>query len=58
PAIFSNINPEMTDAAYTEKFPYVITKEVTLKNVTTASRKSLRISDNQFMFRNVKVNVQ
>ena len=48
----------MTNAAYTEKFPYAITKEVTLKNVTTASRKSVRISDNQFMFRNVKVNVR
>lgn len=55
PAIFANINPEMTDDSYREKFPYVITKEVLLKNVTTASGKALRISDNPFMFRNVKV---
>jgi hypothetical protein len=58
PAIFSNFNPEMTDDSYKEKFPYVITKEVIIRNVTTASGKSLRISDNTFMFRNVKVEVQ
>jgi hypothetical protein len=58
PAIFSNFNPQMTDDSYQEKFPYVITREVVLRNVTTASGKALRISDNPFMFRNVKVEVQ
>ncbi len=56
PAIFANFNPEMTDASYQEKFPYITTKEVILKNVTTASGKDLRISDNPFMFKDVKVN--
>ncbi|HRO45184.1 hypothetical protein [Agriterribacter sp.] len=55
PAIFSNFNPQMTDDSYHEQFPYVKTKEVVLKNVTTASGKSLRISDNPFMFKDVKV---
>lgn len=55
PAIFANFNPKMTDETYQEKFPYVITREVILRNVTTASGKPLRISDNQYMFRNVKV---
>lgn len=55
-AIFANFNPEMKDDSFREKFPYVLTKEVTLKNVTTASGKALRISDNPFMFRTVKVN--
>ena len=55
PAIFANFNPQMKDESYQEKFPYVITKEVILKNVTTASGKPLRTSDNPFMFRNVKV---
>lgn len=55
PAIFANFNPNMTDNAYVEKFPYIITKEVILRNVTTASHKDLRLSDNPFMFRNVKV---
>lgn len=55
PAIFSNFNPQMTDESYVEKFPYVKTNEVILRNVTTASGKTLRISDNPFMFRKVKV---
>ncbi len=55
PAIFTNFNPEMTDETYVEEFPYIITKEVMLKNVTTASGKPLRVSDNEFMFRDVKV---
>ena len=57
PAIFANFNPEMTDSTYKEKFPYVKTKEVILKNVTTASGKPIRTSDNLFEFRDVKVNI-
>lgn len=56
PAIFADFNPEMTSDSYIEKFPYVRTREVILKNVTTASGKTLRISDNKFMFKDVKVN--
>jgi hypothetical protein len=56
PAIFANFNPKMTDGSYVEKFPYVITREVILRNITVASGKALRISDNPFMFRDVKVN--
>jgi hypothetical protein len=55
PVIFANFNPQMTDDSYQEKFPYVKTREVILKNVTTASSKALRISNNPFMFRDVKV---
>jgi hypothetical protein len=55
PAIFANFNPEMIDNTYQEKFPYVKTKELILKNVTTASGKTVRASDNPFMFRDVKV---
>jgi hypothetical protein len=58
PAIFANFNPEMTNESYKEKFPYIITREVVLRNVTTASGKAVRVSDNKFMFRNVKVDVQ
>jgi hypothetical protein len=54
-AIFANFNPKMTDDSYVEKFPYVKTREVILKNVTTTSGKTLRISDNTYMFRDVKV---
>ena len=55
PAIFSNFNPEMTDDSYQEKFPYVRTREVILLNVSTVSGKKLRLSDNPFQFRDVKV---
>ena len=55
PAIFANFNPEMTDDSYREKFPYVITQEVVLRHVTTASGKDLRLSDNPFIFKEVKV---
>lgn len=55
PAIFANFNPLMTDSSYQEKYPYIKTKEVILKNISTVSKKSLRISDNPFMFKDVKV---
>ncbi len=55
PAIFANFNPQMTDDSYLEKFPYVRTKEVILRNITIASGKNLRLSDNPFMFKDVKV---
>ena len=55
PAIFSNFNPQMTDDSYQEKFPYIRTREVILRNVTTASGKALRISENPFMFKDVKI---
>ena len=55
PAIFANFNRNMTDDSYVEKFPYVITREVVLRNVTTASGKSVRLSENPYMFKDVKI---
>jgi len=55
PAIFGDFNPQITDDSYREKFPYIKTKHVVLRNVTTASGKALRLSDNLFMFKDVKV---
>jgi len=55
PAIFADFNAKFNDAAYQEKYPYIKTEKVLLKNVTTASGKALRLSDNLFMFKNVKV---
>ena len=55
PAIFANFNPRMTDDSYLEKFPYVRTREVILRNVTIASGKVLRLSDNPYIFKDVKV---
>jgi len=55
PTIFSDFNPEMTDDSYQEKFPYITTREVFIRNVSTASGKDLRLSDNPFRFKDVKV---
>jgi hypothetical protein len=56
PSIFADFNPKMTDESYLETFPYVRTREVILRNVTIASGKTLRLSDNPFMFKDVKLN--
>jgi len=56
PAIFSNFNPQLTDDSYQEKFPYIRTREVILRNVSTASGMDLIISENPFMFKDVKIN--
>jgi hypothetical protein len=58
PALFSNFNRAFKDDTYVEKYPYVKTREVILKDVTTASGKPLRVSDNAFMFKDVKVITQ
>jgi len=55
-AIFATFNPKMTNNSFVEKFPYVKTKEVILRKVTTASGKALIISNNPYMFKDVKVN--
>ena len=55
PAILADFNPELTDASYEWTYPYVLTEEVVLRNVTTASGKPLRLSKNPAMFRDVKV---
>jgi hypothetical protein len=58
PAIFANFNPELKDNSYVEKFPHVRTREVILRNVTIARGKPLRLSDNPFMFKDVKVSTE
>src|SRR5690606_37440962 len=55
PAIFSKYNSKYTDHSYVEKYPYIRTKEVVLKNISTASGKPVRISSNPVMFKSVKV---
>ena len=55
PVIFSNFNRNYTDASYVEKYPYIKTKRVILKNVRTESGKPLRLSDNMAMFKDVEV---
>ena len=55
PKIFASFNNAYRSEEYVEKFPYVITEEVEIKNLTVKSGKPLVISTNPFMFRNVKI---
>jgi hypothetical protein len=55
PAIFGDFNTKKKDETYIEKFPYIVTKELILKDITTESGKPFRISDNQYMFKDLKV---
>jgi len=55
PAIFANFNRNFKNASYKEKYPYIKTKRIILKNVRTESGKPLRLSDNMEMFNDVEV---
>jgi hypothetical protein len=55
PRIFTNFNNENTSEAYVEKYPYVITKEIEIRNMTIKSGKPYILSNNQFMFRNIRI---
>jgi hypothetical protein len=55
PKIFAAFNNAYTSEAYKEKYPYVITGELKIRNLTVKSGKKYLISNNPFMFRNVKV---
>ena len=55
PKIFAPFNNENTSEAFVEKYPYTVTKEVEIKNLTIKSGKSYTTSNNQYMFRNVRI---
>lgn len=55
PKIFSSFNNEYKDDAYVEKYPYAVTREVEIGNMTIRSGKPYVVSSNPFLFRNVKI---
>lgn len=55
PVILGDFNPDRTDDSYREQYPYALTEEVVLRNVTTATGRELRLSDNPYLFRDVVV---
>ena len=55
PKIFAPFNRAFTSEDYVEQYPYVITEEVVISNLTIKSGKPLLVSNNAYMFRNVKV---
>jgi hypothetical protein len=55
PKIFASFNGAYKSEEYVEKFPYAVTEEVEIKNLTIKSGNPLVISNNPFLFRNVKI---
>ena len=55
PKLFASFNNAFTSEEYVEQYPYVITEEVEISNLTIKSGKPLIVSNNPFMFRNVKI---
>jgi len=55
PKIFAPFNKDFTNENYVEKYPYIITKEINIKNMTVKSGKKYLISNNPFMFRNIRI---
>ena len=55
PRIFATFNTAYTSDSYKEKYPYVIAKEVVVKNMVVKSGMPYSVSDNRYMFRNVVV---
>lgn len=53
--IFNNFNKSFTNEIYVEKYPYIITKEIIVKDLKIETGRPWIVSDNAFMFRNVKV---
>ena len=55
PKLFADFNKEFTSDRFKEDYPYRITNEVEIKNLTIKSGKPLIVSNNSYMFRNVKI---
>jgi hypothetical protein len=55
PKIFATFNRAYNNEDFVEQFPYVLTEEVVIENLTTKSGKPIMVSSNPFMFRNVKI---
>lgn len=55
PVIFANFNRNFKTSSYKEKYPYIKSKRIYLKNVRTESGKPLRLSDNMEMFKDMEV---
>ena len=53
--IFSDFNSEIKSDDYEETFPFIKSEKIILNNVTTYSGKELFISENPFMFKEVKI---
>jgi len=55
PRIFADFNSARKNEEYVEKYPYNITEEIEIRNLTIKSGKPYILSNNPFIFRNVKI---
>lgn len=55
PSVFGDFNKNKKDNTYVVKYPYIITKDVYLKNVKSSSGKELILSYNKYMFKDVVI---
>lgn len=55
PVIFANFNRKFKSASYKEKYPYIKTKRIILKNIRTESGKPLRLSDDMEKYKDAEV---
>jgi len=55
PKIFADFNPDYTSDSFVWQYPFEITKEVEIRNLTIKSGKPLIRSVNEWMFRDVKI---
>lgn len=53
PTVFGDFNPNYTDNGDPGKYPYLKTREVTLREVSSASGKPIELSANPAMFKDV-----
>ncbi len=56
--IFANLNTKRTSETFeaSAKYPYIVTKNLTISGFTSVTGKKWMLSPNEFMFRNVVVN--
>lgn len=55
PRIFGNFNKEYTNDDYVEKYPYVKTEEVQIRDLVIDSGRPYRVSDNTQMFNHLRI---
>ena len=53
--IFSDFNSKMKDEKFKEYFPYIKTDVIQMKGVKITSNKKLELSENAFLFENMKI---
>jgi hypothetical protein len=56
--ILADPNKEHTSADYSPKFPYIPSKQVTVKNIKTNNNKAPLLSPNTVFFRDTEFTVQ